>query len=68
MLDCLQEPPPFLLENDFEAHEIVPNLFLGDYSSASKRDALKERNVTHVINCARIARKWFPEVSLSSAL
>lgn len=63
MLDCLQEPPPYLADNEFEGHEIIPNLFLGDYSSASKRDALKERKVTHIINCARIARKWFPEVA-----
>lgn len=61
MLDCLQEPPPYLADNEFEGHEIIPSLFLGDYSSASKRDALKERKVTHIINCARIARKWFPE-------
>ncbi len=63
MLDCLQEPPPYLADNEFEGHEIIPSLFLGDYSSASKRDALKERKVTHIINCARIARKWFPEVA-----
>jgi len=61
MLDCLQEPPPYLSCNEFEAHEIVPKLYLGDYSSASKRDALKERGVTHILNCARIARNWFPE-------
>jgi len=65
MLDCLQEPPPYLSCNEFEAHEIVPKLYLGDYSSASKRDALKERGVTHILNCARIARNWFPEAKLA---
>ncbi len=62
MMEYATEPPPFLMDNPFEANEIIPGLYLGDYSSASKKQDLKQRGITHVLNCARSARKWFPQV------
>ncbi len=34
-------------------HEILPNLFLGNYKIASDKERLKALGITHILNCAK---------------
>ncbi|KAL6056823.1 tyrosine protein phosphatase yvh1, variant 2 [Balamuthia mandrillaris] len=53
--------PTFFNKLPFEANEVVPGLWLGDYSSACKKDELKQRGITHVLCVCKNAKFWFPE-------
>jgi len=36
--------------NDWDADEILPRLYLGDYSSTHDKEALSNRHITHILN------------------
>ena len=40
--------------------QIVTGLYLGDYEDASKQSRLTERNITHIVNCAKEHKNYFP--------
>lgn len=46
---------------DFDAQEIVPNLFLGDVYAAHNTKELKKRNITHIVTCTVGVSPPFPE-------
>jgi len=46
---------------DFDAQEIVPNLFLGDVYAAHNTKELKKRNITHIVTCTVGVAPPFPE-------
>jgi len=46
---------------DFDAQEIVPNLFLGDVYAAHNSKELKKRNITHIVTCTVGVVPPFPE-------
>lgn len=46
---------------DFNAQEIVPNLFLGDVYAAHNTKALKEHNITHILTCTVGVAPPFPK-------
>jgi len=46
---------------DFDAQEIVPNLYLGDVYAAHNTRELKKRNITHIVTCTVGVAPPFPE-------
>jgi hypothetical protein len=46
---------------DFDANEIVPNLFLGDVYAAHNTKELKKRKITHIVTCTVGVAPPFPE-------
>jgi len=46
---------------DFDAQEIVPNLYLGDVYAAHNSQELKKRNITHIVTCTVGVVPPFPE-------
>jgi len=47
---------------DFDAQEIVPNLYLGDVYAAHNTKELKKRNITHIVTCTVGVVPPFPDV------
>lgn len=41
-------------------HEIIPNLFLGNYLVANDIELLKSLGITHILNCAIEHPNYFP--------
>jgi len=46
---------------DFDAQEIVPNLFLGDVYAAHNTKELKKRKITHIVTCTVGVVPPYPE-------
>jgi len=46
---------------DFDAQEIVPNLYLGDVYAAHNTKELKKRNITHIVTCTVGVVPPFPD-------
>jgi len=46
---------------DFDAQEIIPNLYLGDVYAAHNAKELKRRNITHIVTCTVGVVPPFPE-------
>jgi len=46
---------------DFDAQEIVPNLYLGDVYAAHNTRELKKRNITHIVTCTVGVVPPFPD-------
>jgi len=47
--------------SSFDAHEVLPNIFVGDVYAAHNQEELKRRNVTHIINAALAVIPPFPD-------
>jgi len=47
--------------SSFDAHEVLPNVFVGDVYAAHNQEELKRRNVTHIINAALAITPPFPD-------
>jgi len=47
---------------DFDAQEIVPNLYLGDVYAAHNTKELKNRNITHIVTCTVGIVPPFPQL------
>jgi len=45
----------------FNAHEVLPNVYVGDVYAAHNVDELKKRNITHVVNAVLGVVPPFPE-------
>jgi len=45
----------------FNAHEVLPNVYVGDVYAAHNKDELKKRNVTHVVNAVVGVVPPFPD-------
>ena len=42
--------------------KVIDGLFISDYATACKREALKENNITHIIIAAKYLKPLFPIV------
>lgn len=49
------------LSTNFNAHEVIPNVFVGDVYAAHNTCELKKRNITHIVNMACGVAPAFPE-------
>jgi len=49
------------LPNTFNAHEVFPNVFVGDVYAAHNTSELKKRNFTHIVNMACGVTPAFPD-------
>lgn len=47
--------------SNFNAHEVFPNVFVGDVYAAHNTSELKKRNITHVVNVACGVAPAFPQ-------
>jgi len=45
----------------FDAHEVLPGVFVGDVFAAHNADELKKRNITHVLNAVLGVTPPYPE-------
>jgi len=45
----------------FDAHEVLPGVFVGDVYAAHNQEELKKRNITHVINAVLAVTPPFPD-------
>eukprot|EP01100_Stratorugosa_tubuloviscum_P006836 TRINITY_DN289_c3_g1_i2.p1 TRINITY_DN289_c3_g1~~TRINITY_DN289_c3_g1_i2.p1 ORF type:complete len:254 (-),score=123.11 TRINITY_DN289_c3_g1_i2:55-816(-) len=52
--------PHFVQGVDFDADEIIPGLWLGDYNSSLMLEELQHKHISHIISAARDATPWFP--------
>jgi len=51
---------PLVVLEDYHAHEIMPNLYLGNITAASNIHFLNKRNITHILTVARNLKPRFP--------
>jgi len=51
---------PMAILEDYNAHEIIPNLYLGNIKAASNIHFLKDKNVTHILTVAKNIEPRFP--------
>ena len=48
------------ISTDFNAHEIIPNLFIGDIASSCNFEELNNLNITHIITAILGVKPQFP--------
>lgn len=52
------------LQSNFNAHEVYPNVYVGDVYAAHNSNELKKQKITHVVNVACGVAPAYPDVCI----